>query len=363
MKILKLIFIIIIFIFFSILLIYYFFEKNYNLEKIISDIKKNYNINVFLHEDPKWSFNSQVSLGFRAKVNDEKENFNSENMEFVFLQPYNISPINLSIETKSLNFRGLKIQSLNLNGKYNFLSKIFNLNYINAEIGKGDINLKGKFNLHKENEFNLSGNFNNLYLNQIFRQLNLANWKRLELKISSKDLIINGKFINENIFFNDLNGTIPITGSMYFVTTEEEKFGIAFLNLLIDQLPNYNNLSKLLSQIVNNFSDSPALINGALNIKNGNIETKDLFVINNQNKIKIDGYYNIFNDFFDAKLLFYESENLIVEAIISGNIEDPNIEIINTNNLIEQNKIVNDLKKVFNDGVNNFIEKLLDIEK
>ena len=61
--------------------------------------------------------------------------------------------------------------------------------------------------------------------------------------------------------------------------------------------------------------------------------------------------------------MFYESENLIVEAIISGNIEDPNIKIINTNNLIEQNKIVNDLKKVFNDGVNNFIEKLLDIEK
>ena len=37
------------------------------------------------------------------------------------------------------------------------------------------------------------------------------------------------KFINEKKFFNDLNGKIPINGSMYFVTTEEEKFGIAFL--------------------------------------------------------------------------------------------------------------------------------------
>ena len=34
------------------------------------------------------------------------------------------------------------------------------------------------------------------------------------------------------------------------------------------------------------------------------------------------------NNFFDAKLFFFESENLIVEAIISGNIENPNIQII-----------------------------------
>ena len=54
---------------------------------------------------------------------------------------------------------------------------------------------------------------------------------------------------------------------------------------------------------------------------------------------------------------------MIVEAIISGNIEDPKIQIINAKNLIEQNTINNDLKKVFNDGVSNFIEKLLDIEK
>ena len=62
-------------------------------------------------------------------------------------------------------------------------------------------------------------------------------------------------------------------------------------------------------------------------------------------------------------VFFFESENLIVEAIISGNIEDPKIQIINAKNLIEQNTINNDLKKVFNDGVSNFIEKLLDIEK
>ena len=363
MKISKFIFILIAIILISALIIYYFFTNNYNLEKIIADIKKNYDVSVILNEDPEWSFNNEVALKFNAKINDKNEDFNSENMEFIFVQPYNISLVKVDIGTKSLNFRGLKIQLLKLNGKYSFLNKIFNLNKLSAKIGEGNINLQGKLNQSKENKFNLSGGFKNLYLNQIIRQLNFTDWKRLELKISSKDLSLNGKIDKEKSIFNDLNGRIPINGSMYFVTTEEERFGIAFLNLLIDQLPNYKNLSKSLSQIINNFSDAPAQINGSLNIINEKIETNDLFVINNENKIKIEGYYNMLNNFFDAKLFFFESENLIVEAIISGNIEDPKIQIINAKNLIEQNTINNDLKKVFNDGVSNFIEKLLDIEK
>ena len=118
MKISKFIFILLIIIFINFTIIYYFFTNNYNLEKIISDLKKNYDVTVLLHKDPKWSFNPEVSLNFNAKINDEKARFNSENMEFVFLQPYNISPINVNIGTKSLNFRGLKIQSFKLNGKY-----------------------------------------------------------------------------------------------------------------------------------------------------------------------------------------------------------------------------------------------------
>ena len=214
----------------------------------------------------------------------------------------------------------------------------------------------------RENKFNLSGDFKNLYLNQIFRQLNITDWKRLELKISSKNLSLNGKIDNEKSLFNDLNGKIPINGSMYFVTTEEERFGIAFLNLLIEKLPQFNNLSKSLSQIVNNFSGSPALVSGLLNIKNGNIETSNLIVTNEKNKIKIEGLYNMQNNLFDAKLFFLEQEDIIVEAIISGNMEDPNIQIVNAKNLNDQNNINNDIKSVFKEGINNFIEKLLNLE-
>ena len=363
MKILKFIFILLITILVSAGIIYYIFKNNYSLEKIISDLKKNYDVTVLINKVPKWSFNPELSINFYAKINNSKKDFNSTDMEFIFSQPYSISPINVNVATKSLNFRGLKVQSFNLNGKYYFLNKIFNINNLSAKIGDGAVSLQAKINQSNKNAFNLSGDFNNLHLNQILRQLNLADWKRLELKISSNDLIIDGKITDENNFFKNLNGKILINGSMYFVTTEEERFGIAFLNLLIDQLPKYKNLSESLSQIVNNFSDSPGIINGSLNIKNAKLETNDLLVINDQNTIKIEGYYNIENNLFDAKLLFFESENLIVEAIISGNIENPNIQIINAKNLIENNNISNDLKNIFNEGVMNFIEKILGIEK
>ena len=71
-------------------------------------------------------------------------------MKFMFSKSYNLSPINLNIESKSLNLRGLKIQLFQLNGKYFFLSKIFNLNSLEAKIGDGNINLQGKFNQSKK---------------------------------------------------------------------------------------------------------------------------------------------------------------------------------------------------------------------
>ena len=68
------------------------------------------------------------------------------------------------------------------------------------------------------------------------------------------------------------------------------------------------------------------------------------------------------NNLFDAKLFFLEQEDIIVEAIISGNMKDPNIQIVNAKNLNDQKNINNDIKDVFKEGINNFIEKLLNLE-
>ena len=59
------------------------------------------------------------------------------------------------------------------------------------------------------------------------------------------------------------------------------------------------------------------------------------------------------------KILFFESDNLVVEAIVLGNIENPSIQIVNEN-VISNNKDENiDLKKVFDEGIQSLIDKLL----
>ena len=125
----------------------------------------------------------------------------------------------------------------------------------------------------------------------------------------------------------------------------------------------YKKLGKSLSQIVNNFSDTPAIIEGELNISNGKIHTTDLHVKNNNNRINLKGSYDIPSDFFDAQIFFFETENLIVEAVISGSLQNPSIQIINENNLIDDTQINNDLKKVFEDGINTLIDKLLNLNE
>ena len=63
-------------------------------------------------------------------------------------------------------------------------------------------------------------------------------------------------------------------------------------------------------------------------------------------------------NFFDAKLFFYESNNLIVEAKITGKLENPSIKILNSNNLLQDENLNNDLKTIFELGVENIIENI-----
>ena len=82
---------------------------------------------------------------------------------------------------------------------------------------------------------------------------------------------------------------------------------------------------------MNGFAGSPALFKGELNVKEGKINTNNLSVKNNNNRIDIKGSYDFINDFFDAKIYFFESNKLIVETDILGNIDNPSIQVKNKN--------------------------------
>ena len=79
--------------------------------------------------------------------------------------------------------------------------------------------------------------------------------------------------------------------------------------------------------------------------------------------MNLEGTYDIVNDNFNTKLLFIESENLIVEALISGSLENPSIRIINDNQSIDKEQINNDLKSIFDQGINTLIDKLIKLNE
>ena len=356
----------ILYIFISILLILltisiYNVRQFYNIEKIVNNLRIENGIEIELKEEPKWNFFPKIQLTLSGTLKNKVENYYSDNIKIVFNQLYKFVPASFTVTSNSFFIRDLQLKSLNILGNYNLINKKINFNNILAKIGDGNIALNGFIERSNKKRVEVKGKFKNLYLNQIFRQISIANWQRVDLKISSDNFYISSE-LSKN-FHKKIIGNIPIKGSMYFVVTEEERFGVAFLKLLIEKLPNFSNLSKSLSQIIQGFGGEPSLIHGNLKINEGIFFTDDLNVNNKKNRIEIKGSYNYLLNFFDAKILFYELNNLIVEANITGSLEDPIIKILNQNIVTNSKEDNNDLKKLFDDGIQSLIDKLLGINE
>ncbi len=361
MKIKKILFFFVIILLILLIISIYNFQKFYNIEKIISDLRINNGIEIVLEKKPRWQFLPSIQLTLKGKLKNKVENYYSEKIKLIFDQPYKLAPTSFTLRASSFFIRDLQLKSLDIKGNYNLFNKQIKFQNILAKIGNGMIKSNGLINFSKKKQLQFRGNFSNIYLNQLLRQTSVADWKRIDLKISSDDFFISSELNDE--FLNNIEGLIPIRGSMYFIVTEEERFGIAFLKLIIEKLPNYNNLSKSLSQLIEGFGGEPSLIDGNLKINKGIVFTDDLNVKNNNNRINIKGSYNLLQDFFNAKILFYESNNLIVEALVEGSVENPKIELLNQKIFTDSKEDNNDLKNVFNNGIQSLIDKLLGIDE
>ena len=75
------------------------------------------------------------------------------------------------------------------------------------------------------------------------QQAQIAQWDRVNIKLSSSNFRLSGK-INDINPLLVLKGTISISGLFYLTTTEEEKFGATFLSLLVEKIPNISSISK-----------------------------------------------------------------------------------------------------------------------
>jgi len=190
----------------------------------------------------------------------------------------------------------------------------------------------------------------------------MAKWDRVKIKLSSTNLSLSG-LINDNNPLSVLKGTIPITGLFYLTTTEEERFGATFLSLLVEKIPNISSISKAVNFIVVNYSSIPSSLNGVLQIKDGLIFSDEILIKNNSGKSTFNGFYNFIKNEIDGTIHFFEKNDVVVIAQLKGKIDNP--EILVGGKIFSENEMqpLQDIKKLFDEGINSLVDKLLNIDE
>ena len=190
----------------------------------------------------------------------------------------------------------------------------------------------------------------------------MAKWDRVKIKLSSTNLSLSG-IINDKNPLLVLKGTIPITGSLYLTTTEEERFGATFLSLLVEKIPSISSISKAVNFIVVNYSNIPISLNGVLQIKDGLILSDEILIQNNSDKSALNGFYNFIKNEIDGTIHFFEKNDVVVTAQLKGKIENP--EILVGGKIFSENEEqpLQDIKKLFDEGINSLVDKLLNIDE
>ena len=166
-----------------------------------------------------------------------------------------------------MNFRNSIIDS-------EYRKKIINLNKFSANLIDGNIDINGYLYLQGDKEIKLNGSYNNISINRILKQLKIASWERIRVKLSSSSFSLNTINNSSKEIIKNLNGEMIITGSIFFISKEEERFGAAFLSLLADKFLDIKLLSESVSYLLKNFSDIPSDIDGKIIINEGTLKQK-----------------------------------------------------------------------------------------
>tara|TARA_Y100000996_G_scaffold401908_1_gene373314 strand:- start:265 stop:1341 length:1077 start_codon:yes stop_codon:yes gene_type:complete len=295
-----------------------------------------------------------------ATISNYKKNLIFKNADIIINKDYNPwNPLNFSIKSNEVDFEGIKFNNFETLGSYR--SDKVNFANINSRFFEGEVEAKGVINFN--NNFDFKGKFKNISLNALFKQANLASWDRLKIKLSSNEFIIEGISENNQDFLKSLKGVVKISGSLFFVASDEERFGAALLSLFSEKLPSLNTTSSSINFILTNFSDIPTKINGKIELNNGLIIFNNIIFHNETGKSSLNGTFDFTQNIIDGKINFYKNDEIFIKAELKGNIEDPQIlvdeKVFNLNDGNEPK----DIKKLFEEGINSFVEKLLKIEE
>ena len=342
-------------------MIFFALKENLNPENLILDFGKKNNLSITFNKESEWNFYPVIKYINNISIKEKNSFFEINDANINISKNYwpyskiNINLISPLMKIKDVHFRNNKILSI-------YDNEVVLIKNISSNLTEGNIDLSGKIYINKDATFELDGSFKNISLNMILNQAKVAKWERVKLKLSSPNFNISGSTNNNKEFNKNLNGKFDINGSIFFVSTEEERFGAALLSLLTDKLPDLVLVSDTISFLITNFSNIPTSLKGDLEIKNGIISTDKILIKNNQGSATFTGVYNLDKEIIDGKISFFEDGNIFLEALLKGNIKNPEILVGGEILSLENSDAPQDIKKIFEEGLQNLVDKLLNID-
>ena len=330
-----------------------------NVNKLLGNIQKDTNLIINLEDKGKWKFYPSIEYANMISAKGMVSNVVIDKSKIRFLKSYwPLSPLQIELDSPSIQYEGLNFSNSSVNAKYS--NKILDIGKFKAKLIDGDMETEGKISVDENKSIQLNGSFNNISLNRILEQANIARWDRVNIKIASPRYNLGTTYKSKGSLIASLNGLMEIKGSVFFISTEEERFGAALLSLLVDKVASLSSVSKSISYLLDRFADVPSAITGELQFINGTISTKDLLLQNNNGRALITARIDMLSSNINGKIDFYEEDSVFVEAVIKGRLQNPEILIGGEVFAEDGSTVPRDIKKIFEDGIQSLVNSLIE---
>ena len=341
-------------------LIFIILKDKFNINKILERIENNTGISIDLKNNQKFYYYPKISYQNSLSLYGNNGNLIIKNSNINITRDYRItSPILIKFKSPSILYKGINFRNATVESEYH--NKAINLNNFSANIIDGKINGSGYLSKNKEKEIILKGSYDNISINRILKQLDISNWERVKIKISSSGFLLQSIYGSKNNIINNLNGEMDISGSIFFVSKEEERFGAAFLSLLADKFTSVKSLSQSINYLLERFADLPSKISGKININAGILTTKKMLIENQKEKALLTASLNLKTNKIKGKIDLYENDIIFLTAELKGNIENPEIYISGEAYKKEDGKEPKNIKEIFEGGIQSLIDNILNI--
>ena len=341
-------------------LIFFAIKDKLNINKILTNIENDTGINIELQGKQKWTYYPKIAYKNNLSLNNKGGNLTIENGNINITRDYGISsPFIIKFESPSILYKGINFRNSKIQSEYN--KKILNFKKFTANVIDGSIDVSGQLYLNNKKEISLKGSYNNIFLNRILKQLSIANWERVKIKLSSSNFEINSINDTPKKIIENLNGEMNIIGSIFFVSTEEERFAAAFLSLLADKLANMISLSESISYLLDKFADVPSNISGKILINKGVLTTEKLLIDNKKEKALLSVSLDLKTNIIDGEIDLYENNIIFLTVQLKGNIENPEILIGGEVFSKEGNKKPQNIKQIFEEGIQSLVDTILNL--